>query len=514
MNSKTWTCVITLTLFAATPVSLAAQDTAKRHHHHKYHHYQLIDVGTFGGPNSSFFLGGTRLLSNSGVAVGSADTPTLDPLCIGFNFDCYVSNGFKWQDGVVSNLGALPGSNSAIPLWVNDNGLVAGISENGIDPLTGSPAQEAVLWGKDVTITDLGTFGGNDSIANAVNNRGQVAGEALNTISDPYTSNYYDFFITGTTQVHAFRWTKSQGMLDLGTLGGADSAAFWINERGQIAGQSFTNSTPNPVPDACSFWSQNLPTLDPFLWKDGKMIDLGTLGGTCGQPFSLNNHGQVAGFSYLAGEQSCRPFLWDEKRGMRDLGTLGGDSGQANSVNDAGEVVGKANLPDGVGCDQYTPEHGFLWKNGVMTDLGAPGGDACSSAQAINSKHQIVGLGWDCYNILAGHASLSEDGEPMADLNTLIPPNPGLQLNWAAYVNEAGEIAALGTFSNGDIHAFVLTPCDENHPGVEGCDYTLVDAAAATQSPAPRYVSGETQPLPQSRRSNRYGLRGLQSTGR
>src|SRR5271169_4143356 len=177
MNSKAWTRIIALTLLAAlaVPVQLAAQEKAKQHHPHQYHHYQLNDVGTFGGPNSSFLLPSpeARLLSNSGVAVGSADTPTLDPLCINFNFDCYVSDGFTWQDGVANKLNALPGSNSSIAGWVNDKGLVAGLSQNGIDPLTGSPAVEALLWGKDGSITDLGTFGGNDSSTSAVNNRGQ-----------------------------------------------------------------------------------------------------------------------------------------------------------------------------------------------------------------------------------------------------------------------------------------------------------------------------------------------------
>ena len=151
----------------------------------------------------------------------------------------------------------------------------------------------------------------------------------MNTIPDPYTSNFFNFFLTGATQVHAFRWTESQGMQDLGTLGGNDSVASLINKRGQIAGWSFTNTTPNPVPDDCSLFTQNIPTEDPFLWDDGKMIDLGTLGGTCGRPEGLNNRGQVVGFSDLAGDQSCHPFLWDKTGGMKDLGTLGGDSGQA-----------------------------------------------------------------------------------------------------------------------------------------------------------------------------------------
>ena len=509
---------VALFTMLALPLHLAAQDAAKLPHPHHYHHYQLIDVGTFGGPNSSYTLPSpeTRLLSNSGMAVGGADTPTSDPASC-WNFDCYLSYGFKWQDGVAHKLDALPGFNSSFTYWVNDNGLVAGGSENGIDPLTGNTAYEAILWGKDGALTDLGTLGGNASSANAVNNRGQVAGQALNTILDSYTSNYLTFFLAGATQVHAFRWSKSQGMLDLGTLGGTDSAAFLINERGQIAGWSFTNSTPNPVQDACSFWSQNIPTQDPFFWESGKMIDLGTLGGTCGRAESLNNHGQVAGFSYLAGEQSCHPFLWDKKTGgMRDLGTLGGDSGQALFVNDAGEVVGVSNLPDGVGCDQFTPQHAFLWKNGVMTDLGAPDSDSCSFADAINSKHQIVGAGWDCQNFppFAGHASLSEDGGPTADLNTLIPPNLGLQLTMAGYVNDAGEIAAVGTLSNGDLHAFVLRPCDENHPGVEGCDYSLVDASTAAQSAVPRSVpNGTLHPL-HSRLSNRFHIPGQRSSGK
>lgn len=115
-----------------------------------------------------------------------------------------------------------------------------------------------------------------------------------------------------------------------------------------------------------------------------------------------------------------------------------------------------------------------------MTNLGAPDGDACSGAAAINSKDQIVGAGDDCNGNLQ-KAFLSEDGGPAVDLNTLIPPNLGLQMINAVYINDSGEIAAHGTLSNGDIRAFVLIPCDENHPGIEGCDYSLVDPATAVE---------------------------------
>ncbi len=156
MKSRRVTCIIVMTwLGVAMPASLAAQDRAKRDHH-GHHHYQLIDIGTFGGPNSSFAGNPpeVRLLNNSGATVGGADTPTPDPSCISFNFDCYLSYGFKWHDGVAQELGALPGFNSSFAVWASDSGQVAGLSQNGIDPLTGGPAFEAILWGQVGSITD------------------------------------------------------------------------------------------------------------------------------------------------------------------------------------------------------------------------------------------------------------------------------------------------------------------------------------------------------------------------
>lgn len=465
--------ITALALFAllAVALNLAAQESPEAHSR-----YKLIDIGTFGGPNSSFVLPspGGRLLNSSGTAAGGADTSTPDSSsCL--NFDCYLSYGFKWQDGVANKLSALPGFNSSFTFWISDTGLAAGLSENGVDPLTGSLAQEAILWGSDGSLTDLGTLGGNDSVANAVNNWGQVAGGALNTIPDPYTNN---FFISGASQVHAFRWTKSRGMQDLGTLGGSDSTAFEINNRGQIAGWSFTNSTVNPA--------TGIPNLDPFLWENGKMLDLGTLGGTVALSYALNNRGQVSGRSNLAGDLTCHPFLWDQNRGMQDLGTLGGDSGLATWLNDAGEVVGVANLPGVSGCDNgAAPHHAFLWKKGLMTDLGTADGDPCSLAVGINSKGQVVGSSTDCTNYV--HASLWENGGPMVDLNSLIPSNSGVQLTLALYINDRGEIAAHGTLTNGDQHAFLLIPCGRGDGDAE------CSAEGSDSTMAPRTNLGDTE---------------------
>src|SRR5215469_16220841 len=97
-----------------------------------------------------------------------------------------------------------------------------------------------------------------------------------------------------------------------------------LNEGGQVAGQSYTSSIPNP--------DTGIPTFDPFLWQNGVMRDLGTLGGTMGFTNAMNNSGRVVGFSDLAGDQTFHPYLWDGNT-LLDLGTLGGDNGEALGIN-------------------------------------------------------------------------------------------------------------------------------------------------------------------------------------
>lgn len=467
---------IALFVALAIPVRLAAQHNQGSH---KHHHYKLIDLGTFGGPNSEVVTQGVvaQVLNNRGVVTGSADTSIPDPNapnCI-YNPDCFITHAFKWQNGSLVDLSALPGVNNSFGSWITENGLVAGFSGNSeIDPLTGLPEVRAVFW-NDGQIINLGTFGGNESLANAVNSRGQVVGLATNTIPDPF--NFYGF----GEQMHAFLWQKGQTQ-DLGTLGdGPDSIAFWVNEAGQVAGISYINSTPNPI--------TGLPTMHPFLWENGVMHDLGTIGGT--QVFqlnALNERGQVVGSMTLADEDPnhVHPFLWDGKT-LLNLGTFGGDAGEPNWINNTGEVVGHADTSTACSGGEGPISHPFLWKNGVMEDLGtAPGIDPLDgggAANGINSKTQIVGISGNCDNSVVV-AFLWEKGS-MADLNSLVPPNSAVQLAVGFYINDREEIIALGLLPNGDGHMFLLIPCDANHPGVEGCDYSMADAATAVSRPNP-----------------------------
>jgi probable HAF family extracellular repeat protein len=191
--------------------------------------------------------------------------------------------------------------------------------------------------------------------------------------------------------------------------------------------------------------------MHPFLWDNGRMIDLGSLGGTLGFAFALNNRGQVAGISNLAGDTFAHGYLWDG-RALKDLGTFGGDTSEADSLNNAGEVVGVADFPG----DQV--HDGFLWRNGVMIDLGNLG--VTSHAYSINSSSQVVGNSRiDSTNI---RAFLWERGE-IADLNDLVSPKSDVVLVDVNAIADSGEILVNGlppdcTAEDVCGHAYVLIP--------------------------------------------------------
>ncbi len=421
-------CVAATLLFAALAVSVPAGAWQTS--------YKLIDTGTLGGPTSSMGFEGARNLNNRGTLISGADTALQGPcvICI----DGYVAHGVRWRNGVLTDLGALPGANTSGAVWISDSGQITGLSETGvIDPLTGSTEVRAVIF-EDDRVIDLGTFGGNESAGISVNNRGQVVGCATTAVLDSFGGACFN-----SQQSRAFLWQDGV-MQDLGTLGGPDAFALVVNASGQVAGWSYTGSTANAA--------TGIPTQHPFLWENGTMLDLGTIGGTVVYQINgLNNRGQVIGGMYVAGDQSYHPFLWDGKS-LKDLGTFGGDSGAAISINDPGAVVGWACIPPG--CPTA---HAFLWQRSALTDLGVLAGSACSIAYSVNSRTQIVGTSDDDCHLTNAHAFLWEDGS-MSDLNTLIAPGSGVQLVVGLNINERGEIAAQGVLQNGDLHAFLLIP--------------------------------------------------------
>ena len=283
-------------------------------------------------------------------------------------------------------------------------------------------------------------------------------------------------------------------MQDLGTLGGNCAGVGGLNERGQIVGGSTTSAIANSA--------TGFPPQDPFLWERGKgMIDLGTLGGVFGGAAAINNHSQIIGQSSVAVEPgacngfpdnndlNCHAFLWDHGR-LTDLttSTIGGSPVGVAGINDAGEIVGWGVFPNAP-----QKEEAFFWRKGVATDLGTLG-DCYAVAHTINSASQVVGLAYSFTPGLPGfpcegndaRAFLWEKGSTV-DLNTLIPHGSSLELSDAMDINDRGEIDGIGVppgvpsinfVTQG--HGFLLIPCDENHPNLEGCDYSLTDGSAST----------------------------------
>ncbi len=216
--------------------------------------------------------------------------------------------------------------------------------------------------------------------------------------------------------VHAVMW-RNGVVIDLGTLGGSFSVATDITPNGtRVAGYSLTSGGGDE---------------HAFLWQNGVMKDLGTLGGRSSRASGINQAGVIVGSSQNAAGND-RPVMW--RNGViTDLGTLGGESGWASGINSRGHIVGAAQTAAGA-------YHAVLWRNGVISDLGTLGGNF-SSASGINDSDQIVG------------ESLTRDGKPHAalwsrgritDLGVL----PGDQQSHAVDINRTGTVAGFSEESN------------------------------------------------------------------
>jgi probable HAF family extracellular repeat protein len=238
-----------------------------------------------------------------------------------------------------------------------------------------SPNAHAFVWAKDV-ITDIG-IGLPWSYVAGINNRRQVVGAFGVSFGTPPIGGY-----------RAFLW-QDNVMTDLGTLAGKRPDAFSyaraINDRGQIVGDSYL-FPPRQQPDG-SWLIQG--GAHAFLWEHGVMRDLGTLSGEASAysvGWGINSRGQVVGWSHAnpnpAQQGSLHAFLWEDGA-MIDLGAPGLSTGQA--INDSAQIVGNFYRND---YDHRS--HPFVWDRGIVTELQGLGG-ASAFAFSINKRGQVVG---------------------------------------------------------------------------------------------------------------------------
>ena len=260
---------------------------------------------------------------------------------------------------------------------------------------------------------------------------------------------------------------------DLGTLGGAYSFAYAINNSGMVAGGAAT-------PAQSDFISQTA-----FLWYGGQQINLGTLDGPAcpgcsSEGSAASANGTVAMISETAtidpnGEdfcefgthRQCLAAAWKNGK-VNALPTLsGGNNSSAYWVNNRGELVGVSEIGTS-DTDCATPFQvrrfeAVKWSpNGEATPLPPLQGDTVSFAFSNNDRGQVVGFSGLCSNVTlppflppqAPHAVLWEtDGSP----HELGNPPGGAGDNVATSINNRGQAVVNSVMLDGTLHAFLWT---------------------------------------------------------
>ena len=230
--------------------------------------YHWTSIGTLGGDESRAYD-----INNAGQVVGY----------------CRHADGSReaviWNDtnddnvcdpGEVNSLGTLGGSESGA-YGINESGQVTGWSWT-----TGDATHEAMLWTDSDgdwqydpgELTGLGDLGGDKSRAYGINDSGQVTG----------------FSLVASGRRRAMRWTDGDGdwsgdpgeMVNLGGLGGVHTFGFGINSVGHVVGES-------EVSDGVMHAFRWVDGDGDGVLDAGEMADLGTLGGATSCAWGIND---------------------------------------------------------------------------------------------------------------------------------------------------------------------------------------------------------------------------------
>lgn len=227
---------------------------------------------------------------------------------------------YIWDDGELIEIGNIGTPEQFVTVTgMNDRGQVIGEVRQDV----WSWPSYAFMW-EDGQVTDLGSLGSGATVARAINERGQVAGESA----------------LPNGQMHAYIWEDGQ-MTDIGSLPGTDSSSFRaLSDAGHVVGVSMTATGESHA----------------YRWYRGTMVDLGTLGGDFSYPADVNDRGDVVGWSTATrtGTDPSHAFIWRRGR-MHLLDGLGGPYAFPADINNRGHIVGDAYTPDGVA-------HAVLWR--------------------------------------------------------------------------------------------------------------------------------------------------------
>ncbi len=295
-------------------------------------------------PVDSFY--GTSMNESGQVAGTGSVTPGGPP------------HALLYSRGVVTDLGTLPGATNTVVTGINRKGQVVGYAGEEVSPFSGEWNSVHGFVYTNGSLQDLGTLvGGSYAFTSTINDEGTVVGLA-------YTAD--------DTCSQAFVY-RDGVMSPIGTCETTQIARY-INKRGNIVGSTPRNSNGKT---------------QGFFSKDGtSVVTMNCLGNLpCSgisytEPADLNDKGQVTGFARdSAGVR--HPYLY-QNGVMKDLGSLGGNGGWGIAINASGVVTGSSYTA--------TSEHAFLYQDGKMLDLDPKGTADFSLGTDISDKGEVIGF--------------------------------------------------------------------------------------------------------------------------
>jgi probable HAF family extracellular repeat protein len=354
----------------------------------------------------------------------------------------------------LTDLGRLGPGGSVI--HINRTGLIAGTvtAADGTD--------HASLWYKKhvIDISKPG-LGGANSIAYATNVFGQTVGGAETGTRDPNAADFCGFkaygLVTSEDICAPFLWQNGV-MTRLGTLGGHNGSATQINVFGTAVGEVENDLRDPGCPERLQF--------KPVKWQSGKPIELATYAGDPDAvAYAINDLGQVIGSSGICAPFNpslqlamlpLHPLLWERDGSVKYLGTLGG-TGRAFS-NLAININNKGHV---VGTSALLGDQinrAFLWtEEAGMRDLGALNSDdVISGAAGINDFDEITGISVPADG--PSSAFVWRNGQ-MTDLNAVVHGARNLHLFVGTSINNDGDIVGMAIDTGtGEVHGFLATP--------------------------------------------------------
>lgn len=308
----------------------------------------------------------------------------------------------------ITDIGSL-GGDMSVATAINESGVIIGYSR------TKSGRIHAMYWHADV-IHDIETVGGRNSYATGINSRGVIVGN--------YSYSIHHF-------VRAFLWHYGY-MKELRASKSIATSATGINDAGVVSG-SYTTSP--GTPKAC-------------VWNAVGVNDLPKQIASGSEANGVGPNGAVVGALIADTMDRSRACFWQRQSMIRLPVPASANASMANGINMRGIVVGSIEING----ELYPCEwrHRNTWQLVLL-----PGSQG--EAKAVNNVSDIVG----CSDVLrhATHAVIWHKSK-MLDLNNVIDDRHWL-LEYSTGINDRGQIVGVGTHY-GHHRGFVLTPTAVN----------------------------------------------------